>query len=173
MQNTLSWSFYSTPLHPLWDFAHLLPHCFIKSMEKRCVTLGNGQNRRFFSVQPGNILGMAMDFLDQNLQMEYLPIGNDQTNTVLYDVWQGFEIKHSNIVKPQQQELGITNSDTFPLCNILQNASELEVDINIKGVSNTFNLDINPSLIGCQLPPFLSCQDVVDCSGRLRINKSP
>ena len=103
-----------------------------------------------------------MDFLDQNLQMEYLPIGNDQTNTVLYDVWQGFEIKHSNIVKPQQQELGITNSDTFPLCNILQNASELEVDINIKGVSNTFNLDINPSLIGCQLPPFLSCQDVVD-----------
>jgi len=94
---------------------------------------------------------MAMDFLDQNLQMEYLPIGNDQTNTVLYDVWQGFKVKHGNIVKPQQQELGNTNSDTFPLYNILQNASELEVDVNIEGVSNMFNLDINPSMIGCQL----------------------
>ena len=52
-----------------------------------------------------------------------------------------------------------------PVYNILQNASELEVDINIKGVSNMFNLDINPSMIGCQLPAFLGWQDVVDCPG--------
>ena len=56
----------------------------------------------FFSVRPGNILGMAMDFLDQNLQMEYLPIAKDKEHIVFYDVWQGLKVKHGNIVNPQQ-----------------------------------------------------------------------
>ena len=57
----------------------------------------------------------------------------------------------ATLLRPQEQELGNTNSDTFPLYNSLHNASELEVDVNIEGVSNIFNLDINPSMIGCQL----------------------
>ena len=172
MQNILPWSFYTTPLHPLTEFAHLLPHFFIKSMDKTLGNIGKGQkNRRFFRSGLEISWGWQWTFSIKTFKWNTFRLQRMKNTSFFTMSGKG---SRSNMAT-----LSTHNSkswETYPISpvyNILQNASELEVDINIRGVSNMFNLDINPSMIGCQLPAFLGWQDVVDCPGLLRINESP